>query len=430
MTAKKKKQAAAKPSKVNTHKGKIPRLTESEIKLQRINELQSLIKDYKKEQKQEFVRQQKITLPLKRINSLPVVYQHVPLVRTIFPESQSVNFGFERPLPDVPNGTIILDEYPDDILEDMKSQSAPSTPTRKLSFLDEGLDEIDMHLLNDVKTTDPDQFLKHRVGSQNMEEILKNLNPFKDKDYVQPYSTYKAFRRRLLLCLIVPLLIAATAVVVVGVTTQVTTPPAADPDPDPVSPPVDPNKGPVHYVPPAKSLLGTTFLLNGPMYCDPYLPGYRIPDVLPPSGSVAYDRIHVLFTVAIRKVMISMGFKLGNSYALSMVRGEDELKLHMVLFAAPFESVPLFEWLGMKFDVSLEICKKQIYIFLQHVLFPELAKWQRLVCRVKEDDLKGDYSAMLLMGQLFSTHYYTPATPNIPSSYKGIIGEKLKELSP
>ena len=56
------------------------------------------------------------------INSLPVVYQHVPLVRTIFPESQSVNFGFERPLPDVPNGTIILDEYPDDILEDMKSK--------------------------------------------------------------------------------------------------------------------------------------------------------------------------------------------------------------------------------------------------------------------------------------------------------------------
>ena len=55
-----------------------------------------------------------------------------------------------------------------------------------------------MHLLNDVKTTDPDQFLKHRVGSQNMEEILKNLNPFKDKDYVQPYSTYKGLQVSLL----------------------------------------------------------------------------------------------------------------------------------------------------------------------------------------------------------------------------------------
>uniref|UniRef100_H2YYZ3 Uncharacterized protein n=1 Tax=Ciona savignyi TaxID=51511 RepID=H2YYZ3_CIOSA len=106
----------------------------------KVTELHDLIKANKAEQRAKTAKARKLTLPLRRINSLPAIHPSVPLVRTLFPGSKSVNLGFEPPIPDIPNAEVFLDEVPDDIIEKFKAMTPPPATRPSLSFMGKDVD--------------------------------------------------------------------------------------------------------------------------------------------------------------------------------------------------------------------------------------------------------------------------------------------------
>ncbi|XP_077970399.1 uncharacterized protein LOC120338827 isoform X2 [Styela clava] len=122
----------------------------------------------------------KALLPLKRVNSNPLIYEWVPISKNIFPDSKSVDYGFEG-VVDIPNQVYYKEEMDDEdfnLNEQTISEIFENGVglTTSLSFMKTNeIDDRDLDDLNNVESHDALDFLKTRVGKDNMKNIVETV---------------------------------------------------------------------------------------------------------------------------------------------------------------------------------------------------------------------------------------------------------------
>nr|XP_039262952.1 uncharacterized protein LOC120338986 [Styela clava] len=143
----------------------------------RLSAMKTIISKETNTRKEGEITRNKAMMPLKRVNSNPLIYEMIPIAKSLFPNSKSVDFGFEGVL-DIPNQVYYKEEM-DDVtvsLGDLPPLNMKKGANLKtsLSFLNSTeIDSRDLDQLDKVESHDSMHFLKTRVGKENFENILE-----------------------------------------------------------------------------------------------------------------------------------------------------------------------------------------------------------------------------------------------------------------
>ncbi|XP_078487291.1 uncharacterized protein LOC100185943 [Ciona intestinalis] len=391
----------------------------------KIGELHDLIKTNKREQRSKTAMMQRLTLPLKRINSLPSIHASLPIVHTLFPGSKSVNLGFEPPVPDIPNAEVFLDEVPtDDLLKKFKAMTPPPAVRPALSFMGEDVDKTELGLLDVVAKQDSHTFLEQRVGKENFEAIIKNEELFEDVLNDNRKWT-RAFK-----CKICSILLLLLVAILAGLAYYLSTLQAPVPTPFPNTTvmtttdhvlqtvPVNPSQDPFTYLPHPKSYQLSCPFIEGVFSCN------KLGDITSlPNGDITsphvQDQLYNVYGFAVRDAMTNLGFPIGNVLILSSKIVNDKIEILISTFFLS-RSVATLNWYGIDFVNEGKSIKRQTYIFIEKLLLPRLVK-AHLECTVDYEKLLDCGTDYRIIGQLYEK-YVAPEKPEkISEDMKGIV---------
>nr|XP_002120370.1 uncharacterized protein LOC100185943 [Ciona intestinalis] len=391
----------------------------------KIGELHDLIKTNKREQRSKTAMMQKLTLPLKRINSLPSIHASLPIVHTLFPGSKSVNLGFEPPVPDIPNAEVFLDEVPTaDLLKKFKAMTPPPAVRPALSFMGENVDKTDLGLLDVVAKQDSHTFLEQRVGKENFEAIIKNEELFEDVLKSNRKWT-RAFKCKI--CLILLLLLVA---IIAGSGYYLSTLQAPVPTPFPNTTvmtttehvlqtvPVNPSQDPFTYLPRPKSYQLFCPFIEGIFSCNKFGDIASLPNGDTTSQHVI-NRLYSIYGFGVRDAMTNLGFPIGNVLILSSKIFNDRIEIFLSTFFLP-RSVATLNWYGIDFVNEGKSIKNQTYIFIERLLLPRLVK-AHLECTVDYEKLLDCGTYYKVIGQLYKKYVEPEKPEEISEDVKGII---------